>query len=131
MRQNTFNKTVNHDGKYNDDESTAMAANGSGRTTVDDLVSEFDSDGVGAMSEREFNATQEQQTQGAGGPPPLPAGNISSEDFAEQLFADSDTDEDRSVSKREFTHGVGLLDQSVPRKNNALDGWPCNDRVMR
>jgi Ca2+-binding EF-hand superfamily protein len=105
MRQNMFNRIdTNGDGKHDKDELAAMVANGpSGGPSADEIISAFDTDGDGAISESEFNTVQDQQTQGAGGPPPPPMGNISSEEFAKQLFANSDTDGDGLLSADELS----------------------------
>lgn len=121
MRQKMFSKIdTNGDGKLDADELAAMVANGpKGGPTADDILGKIDTNGDGAISESEFNAGQD-QAQGAGGPPPPPMGNVSSEEFAKQLFADSDTDGDGKLSADELKTMV----------ENGPQGGPSAEKLM-
>jgi Ca2+-binding EF-hand superfamily protein len=122
MRQQMFSKIdTNGEDKHDKTELAAMVANGpTGAPSVDDILSTFDTDGDGAISESEFNAGQDQnRAQGAGGPPP-PMGNMSSTDFIKQLFSDSDTDEDGVLSADELSSMVANGPQGGPRADELL-----------
>lgn len=103
MRQSMFDKIdTNGDGKHDADELAAMTANGpSGAPTADEILSSFDTDGDGAISESEYNAAQDAQS--ATSTSPQQAAGISSEDFIKQLFSESDTDGDGVLSEEEIS----------------------------
>jgi Ca2+-binding EF-hand superfamily protein len=97
-----FNKIdTNGDGTHDADELAAMVANGpSDAPSVEDILSSFDTDGDGAISESEYNTAQDTLS---GASTSLSAADISSEDFIKQLFSESDTDGDGVLSEEELT----------------------------
>lgn len=102
MREQMFSKVdKNGDGKHDADELAEMVANGPANgPSVDDILSKFDTDGDGAISESEFEAAgpPDRQMQGMGG-----MGGMSSADFLEQLFSDADTNGDGAISEDEMS----------------------------
>lgn len=109
MRQRMFSKIdTNGDGKHDKDELAAMVANGpNGGPSVDEIISQFDTDGDGAISQAEFEA------QGPMGPPP----------GVDDMFSALDADGDGSISKTEFdamfSQGTGT--SSVKATDQAED----------
>jgi Ca2+-binding EF-hand superfamily protein len=99
MREQMFSKVdKNGDGKHDADELAEMVANGPANgPSVDDILSKFDTDGDGAVSETEFEAAgpPDRQMQGMGG--------MSSADFLERLFSDADTNADGVISEDEMS----------------------------
>jgi Ca2+-binding EF-hand superfamily protein len=120
MRQRMFSKIdTNSDGKHDKNELAQMVAQGpQGGPSVDDILSKFDTDGDGSISESEFNAGPEkgQQAQGGFPPPPPPAGmgNMSSADFLQQMFNSADTNGDKKIDKDEMAEVVAKQPQGGP-----------------
>jgi Ca2+-binding EF-hand superfamily protein len=125
MRQQMFSKIdTNGDGKHDKDELAQMVANGpQGGPSVDDILSKFDTDGDGTISESEFEAASppEQQMQAAGFPPMMGGmGGMSSADFLEQMFSNVDTNGD----------GVHDEDELAAMVANGPQGGPSVDEIL-
>jgi Ca2+-binding EF-hand superfamily protein len=118
MRQRMFSKIdTNSDGKHDKDELAQMVAQGpQGGPSVNDILSKFDTDGDGSISESEFSAGPEkgQQAQGGFPPPPAGMGNMSSADFLQQMFNNADTNGDGKIDKDEMAEVVAKQPQGGP-----------------
>ncbi len=124
MRQRMFSRIdTNGDGKHDKDELAAMVANGpQGGTSVDDILSSFDTDGDGAISEAEFEAAAPPD---GGGQPPMMGGmagmsGMSSSDFLAQMFSRIDTNGDGKHDKDELAAMVA----------NGPEGGPSVDDIL-
>jgi Ca2+-binding EF-hand superfamily protein len=132
MRQQMFSKIdTNGDGKHDKIELAQMVANGpQGGPTVDDILSRFDTDGDGAISEAEFEAAgpPEQQMQGAGFPPMMGGmGGMSSADFLEQMFSNADADGDEKISTEEMSTVVSNAPAGGPTVKEIFDKLDTNE----
>ncbi len=98
IRQNMFSKIdTNGDGKHDASELAQMVANGpTGGATVEDILSQFDSDGDGAISEAEFNAANPDQTTTE------TTQAMSTSDFIAQMFTQFDTNSDGTIDSSEL-----------------------------
>jgi Ca2+-binding EF-hand superfamily protein len=131
MRQQMFSKIdTNGDGKHDKDELAAMVAKGpQGGPSVDDILSQFDSDGDGAISESEFEAASppEKQMQGAGFPPMMGGmGGMSSADFLEQMFGNADADGDEQISMEEMITAISNAPAGGPTAEEIFDKLDTN-----
>jgi Ca2+-binding EF-hand superfamily protein len=132
MRQQMFSKIdTNGDGKHDKDELAKMVANGpKGGPSVDDILSRFDTDGDGAISEGEFEAAgpPNQQMQGAGFPPMMGGmGGMSSADFLEQMFSNADADGDGKISTEEMSTMVSNAPAGGPTVKEIFDKLDTNE----
>jgi Ca2+-binding EF-hand superfamily protein len=127
MRQQMFTKIdSNGDGKHDKDELAAMVANGpKGAPGVDDILSKFDTDRDGAISENEFEAAAppEQQMQG---PPRMMGGmggmgGMSSADFLEQMFSSTDTNGDGVHDEEELAAMAANGPKGAPGVHEILE----------
>jgi Ca2+-binding EF-hand superfamily protein len=124
MRQQMFAKVdANGDGKHDKDELAAMVANGpKGAPGADDILSKFDTDGDGTISESEFEAAAppEQQMQG---PPPMMGGmgGMSTADFLEQMFSSTDTNGDGVHDEEELAAMVANGPEGAPGVGEILE----------
>lgn len=123
MRQQMFSRIdSNGDGKHDKDELVAMVAKGpQGAPSVDDILSKFDTDGDGTISESEFEAAAPPE-QKMKGPPPMMGGmgGMATADFLEQMFSSIDTNGD----------GVHDKDELAAMVANGPEGAPGVDEIL-
>lgn len=124
MRQQMFNKIdTNGDGKHDKDELAAMVANGpQGAPSVDEILSSFDTDGDGAISESEFEAAAP-SGQPMQGPPPMMGGmkGMATADFLEQMFNSIDTNGDGVHDEEELAAMVANGPEGAPGVDEILE----------
>ncbi|HOW54822.1 MAG TPA: EF-hand domain-containing protein [Syntrophorhabdaceae bacterium] len=117
MRQQMFGKIdTNGDGKHDADELARMVASGpQGGPSVEDILSKFDTDSDGAISESEFNA--------AGAPPPPPMGgaeSTSTVDFIKEMFGKIDANSDGAIDADELEQMAAMGPQGGPSADELL-----------
>ena len=103
MRQNMFKKVdTNSDGKHDLDELKQMVANGpKGGLSAEEILTKFDTDKDGSISESEFNAADPASSGAMSG---MQA--TSTSDFIAQLFGQTDENQDGSISQDELAQMV-------------------------
>jgi Ca2+-binding EF-hand superfamily protein len=121
MRQKMFSKIdTNGDGKHDKDELTAMVANGpQNGMSVDQILSDFDTDGDGAVSETEFEAGPSGNSAGSP-PPPAGTSGMSSADFINQIFSTSDTNGDGEIDSDELSQMSANAPEGAPSAETML-----------
>jgi len=117
MRQQMFSKIdTNGDGKHDADELSAMVANGpQGGPGSEDILTQFDTDGDGSISECEFNAAQPR-------PPGAMQGmsGMSTEDLISQMFSQADENEDGVIDEHELSQIVAMGPENGPGAEELL-----------
>lgn len=117
MRQQMFSKIdTNGDGKHDADELSAMAANGpQDGPSAEDILTQFDTDGDGSISESEFNAADPGSSGAMSG-----AGAMSTEDFISQMFSKIDENEDGTIDEDELAQMVAMGPEDGPSTEELL-----------
>ncbi len=117
MRQQMFSKIdTNGDGKHDADELSAMAANGpQDGPSAEDILTQFDTDGDGSISESEFNAADPGSSGAMSG-----AGVMSTEDFISQMFSKIDENEDGTIDEDELAQMVAMGPEDSPSTEELL-----------
>ena len=117
MRQQMFSKIdTNGDGKHDEDELAQMAANGpQGGPGVEEILSRFDSDGDGAISEAEFNAADPGARGQMGGVQPM-----STEELVAKMFSDIDENSDGALNIDELEQMAAMGPENGPTAGELL-----------
>lgn len=144
MRQQMFSKIdTNGDGKHDAEELGAMVANGpQGGPGAEEIITQFDTDGDGSISETEFNAADPGSSGATSGPRAM-----STEDFISQMFSKMDENEDGTIDEDELAQMVAMGPENGPSTEELLsqldtdgdgaisetefsEGAPANQQVM-
>ncbi|MBP7528992.1 MAG: EF-hand domain-containing protein [Syntrophorhabdaceae bacterium] len=123
MRQQMFSKIdTNGDGKHDADELAQIVANGpQGGPGVEDILTQFDTDGDGSISESEFSAADPGASASMGG-----AGAMSTADFIKEMFGQMDENEDGTIDADELEQMAAMGPKGGPGAEELLAELDAN-----